>query len=346
MDPADGPSGRDAPPGSAAGPTVDGDLDDPGHGSPRRGPHPRAWAHLDHGDGSNWPHGPARTPLGHREANSGPGSRILVGSSATPRTTDQAQVDVGDGPNGRDAVSPATWPWPRRPFALRTTGRGSSRSWHASVLIRDGGPWQRAVHAEEPLQGTTPRVPAAVPDLHGSRPGGAGGAPPPVRRLGVAVRGAPLRGVPAFTGGARPRRVPLARVAGGGVDDGSPAAGARRPHAPGAIALGERAPPPRQLLVARPPDPGRAGLRRRPASRPGDPGDPRDGTVRGRRHPLRTDDAPLVPRGPVGHLRPRARPSGRRTTRRGSTRLRPHSDPATHDPTRPRSRRRPGTPLP
>ena len=244
--------------------------------------------------------------------------------------------------------APATWPAPRRPFALRATGRGSSRSRHASVLMRDGGPWQRAINAEEPLQGITPRFPAAVPDLHGPGTGGAGGAPPPVRRLGVAVRGAPLRGVPALAGGARPGRVPLARVAGGGVDDGPPAAGARRPHAPGPIGSRARAAPPRQLLVAGPPDPGRGGLRRRAATRPGDPGDPRDGTVRGRRHPIRTDDAPLVPRGPVGHLRPGARPTGRRTTRRWSirphTRTRPHKDPATRDdPTRLRSRQRPRT---
>ena len=44
----------------------------------------------------------------------------------------------------------------------------------------------------------------------------------------------------------------------------------------------------------------RGRLRRGRAPRPGHPGDPRDRPVRRRRDPLGTDDAPLVPRGPVG----------------------------------------------
>jgi len=113
----------------------------------------------------------------------------------------------------------------------------------------DGG---RRGAAEELLQGRAAGKAAGLCDLRGTGTGRAGGASPGRRRVGVAVCGTSLGALSVRTDGARHRGQPDARLAGGGLSDPPPTAGARcawlragrpgRAGAPGLLRLAGAAP--------------------------------------------------------------------------------------------------------
>ena len=169
-------------------------------------------------------------------------------------------------------------------------GRGtpSAQSGAAPVVAVDA----RWGHGEDAVQGAGDGEAAPVRDLHGTGTRAPGAAAAPVRDLGVAVRGAPLAGVPQQPGGAGFRRVVIRCMERRGVHDGRAAPPADGPSAPHRAARARAAAGVVRLAAAPPGGGGQVGARRGGGARDRRAAEPprprrRDGTQR-------PDDAALV----------------------------------------------------
>ena len=221
-----------------------------------------------------------------------PGARSAAGV-ATGRP--QGPVRLAQGPIGPLSVARM-----RHDAARKRPAPGASRA------PRSGSRASASVRGAELLQGGETRIGSGVRDLRRRGPGRAGRAAPSLRRARLALRGPSLARVPDEPRRARPRRLPLARLALLGLLHQGPVAGALHPRPP-AYRSAAAAGAPRVLLLGGPSGRGRGGVRCRGAARARHRVPPPSG--RGERRGPRAlgpHDAPLVPGGPLAPARRRA----------------------------------------
>ncbi len=255
---------------------------------------------------------PSRTPLplrvssGLRTGFPGPRGRDRLWGDASrgaggwgrPTPLATALVVVG----GHLAMSPvANW------HAAR---HGSARLPAPSGADVQRGPGPEWGHGAELLQGTAAGQAPSVPPVHGPGGGGAGPAAPAARGLGLAVRGAPERGVPGEAGRAGLHRVAVAGLGGGGLSHAGSEPGAGYASGADSRRRWRRHTRPAGLLfLARTAQGGGAEVRRRRAALPRGAGAQAAGAGRHRTAAVPPHPAAMVP---GGALAERCRPLGLR----------------------------------